>query len=242
MLRLLALLLVLANGAYFAWSQGLLRTAGLGPDQQSEPQRLAQQIEPQKLQLLEAVPGPPPEASAPSVPSVPATAPPANPPAQTVSTPAAASAPVACLQAGPFDERQSAAVRAAVAKLLPQGSWRLTPAMVPAHWIVYMGKYPDAAALQAKEAELQSHNVAFQVLSDPALQPGLSLGGYDSRAAAQQALSGLTPHGVHTARVVQDRPELHGQLLTLPAVDEALRAQLDSVKMALAGKPLQACP
>ncbi len=75
MMRLLALLLVLANGVYFAWSHDLLRAAGFGPEQQSEPQRLAQQIKPQELQLLKIAPGPlgaAPAAAAATVPAVPA--------------------------------------------------------------------------------------------------------------------------------------------------------------------------
>ena len=43
MLRLAVVLLLLANGLYFAWSQGLLQDYGLAPAQQSEPQRLSQQ-------------------------------------------------------------------------------------------------------------------------------------------------------------------------------------------------------
>ncbi|MGH8820650.1 MAG: SPOR domain-containing protein [Rhodoferax sp.] len=238
MLRLLALLLVLANGAYFAWSHDLLRAAGMGPASESEPQRVAQQIQPQELQILKVVPSPVVAASAPA----PYVAPPSEPASSPASAPTVAAVSVACLQAGPFDERQSAVLRQAAGSTLPAGAWRLTPTVVPAHWIVYMGKYPDAAVLEAKKAELQQHNVPFQVLTDPALQPGLSLGGYDSRAAALQAVTGLAQHGVHTARVVQDSPEVRGQLFVLPAVGDPLRAQLDSLKMALAGKPLQACP
>ena len=236
MLRLLALLLLLANGAYFAWSHNLLRAAGLGPEQQSEPQRVAQQIEPQALQLLKSVPSPHTAASAQGDGLT------SGPPSTPASAPVVASVPLACLQAGPFDDRQSAVLRRAADSTLVAGEWRLEPAVVPAHWIVYMGKYPDPAALDEKKAELQLHNVPFQVLTDPALAPGLSLGGFDSRAAALQALPGLAQRGVHTAHVVQDRAELRGQLLTLPAVDDKLRAQLDNMKIALAGKPLQACP
>ncbi|MEO6971875.1 MAG: SPOR domain-containing protein [Rhodoferax sp.] len=236
MLRLLALLLLLANGAYFAWSHDLLRMAGLGPEQQSEPQRVAQQIEPQELQLLRSVPSPRSAAPAPNAVL------PSGPPSIPASAPVVANGPLACLQAGPFDDRQSAVLRRAADSTLPAGEWRLEPAVVPAHWIVYMGKYPDAATLDEKKKELQQHNVPSQVLTDPALAPGLSLGGFDSRAAALQALPGLAQRGVHTARVVQDQAELRGQMLTLPAVDDKLRAQLDSVKIALAGKPLQACP
>lgn len=52
MLRLIVLLLLLANAAYFAWSQGMLAAWGLAPAQQSEPQRLEQQIKPQAVRIL----------------------------------------------------------------------------------------------------------------------------------------------------------------------------------------------
>ena len=52
MLRLTVLLLLLANAAYFAWSQGLLAPWGIAPAQQSEPQRLEHQIKPQAVRIL----------------------------------------------------------------------------------------------------------------------------------------------------------------------------------------------
>jgi hypothetical protein len=52
MLRRLVLLLAVANLVFFAWAQGLLRGIGLGPVQVGEPQRLSQQIHPERLQLL----------------------------------------------------------------------------------------------------------------------------------------------------------------------------------------------
>ena len=42
MLRFLVLLLLLANAGFYAWSHGLLLAWGVGPTQQSEPQRLQQ--------------------------------------------------------------------------------------------------------------------------------------------------------------------------------------------------------
>jgi BirA family biotin operon repressor/biotin-[acetyl-CoA-carboxylase] ligase len=54
MLRLIVLLLLLANGLYFAWSHGLLQAYGLAPVQQAEPQRLSQQLHPERVRLLGA--------------------------------------------------------------------------------------------------------------------------------------------------------------------------------------------
>jgi hypothetical protein len=52
MLRLIVLLLLLANAAYAAWSQGFLAAWGIASPSQSEPQRLGQQIKPQVLRIL----------------------------------------------------------------------------------------------------------------------------------------------------------------------------------------------
>jgi hypothetical protein len=56
MLRILLLLLVLANGLYFAWSQGALAAFGLLPAafSEREPHRLAQQVRPGALQIKPA--------------------------------------------------------------------------------------------------------------------------------------------------------------------------------------------
>lgn len=70
MLRIVVLVLVLLNSAYFAWSQGWLLGLGYGPNQQREPQRLNQQIRPESLRLVspeEAQQANPPEAVAPAV-------------------------------------------------------------------------------------------------------------------------------------------------------------------------------
>jgi hypothetical protein len=52
-LRVLALLLVLANLGYYAWSRGGLAMFGTQPARftETEPQRLAQQVRPQLLQI-----------------------------------------------------------------------------------------------------------------------------------------------------------------------------------------------
>ncbi len=222
MLRVLVLALVLLNGLYYAWSHDLLRDYGFAPARQSEPQRLAQQIRPEAIRILPAGEVERAEAAPP--------------------LPPAASKPPECLQAGLFDEAQAAALRRALEAALPPGTWLLDTAVEPARWIVYMGRYPSAEALARKRAELASLNLNFEPLLNPELEPGLSLGGYPSQAAATEALAALSRRGVRTARVVQERAELRGSLLKIPAADEALLARMDEVRPALAGKPLRSCP
>ena len=67
MLRTLVLLLVLANAVYFAWSNELLRPYGIGPEQQSEPKRMRQQMHPERIRLIR-----PEQAAQPQAPADPA--------------------------------------------------------------------------------------------------------------------------------------------------------------------------
>lgn len=218
MLRLFVILLVLANAAYFAWSQGWVRDWGLGPTEQSEPQRVAQQVSPQAMRLLS-----PQEVKRLEVAATPKPTPPE------------------CLESGLFDAKQSATLRQSLANVLPVSAWTLEPAVNPARWIAYMGKYPNADVANKKKAELKAKGVAYEALRNPSLEPGISLGGYDTQAKANQALKDLTKAGVRTAKVVLERPEQKGDLLRLPAVDDKLRPSMDEVKALVAGKGLRSC-
>ncbi|MBA3772966.1 MAG: SPOR domain-containing protein [Ramlibacter sp.] len=213
MLRLTLLILVLANAAYFAWAQRLLAPWGLAPAQQSEPHRLMQQIQPQAIKVL---------------------------PGDEARRIEADGAPAECLQAGVFEEAQLAGLRQ-VLERWPSGSWRLDPAAEPARWIVYMGKYLTAENVARKKGELRQIGVSFETLANASLEPGLSLGGHATPAAAARQLEVLSERGVRTAKVVQEREEVRGQMLKLPAIDDSLRPRLDELKPALNGRNLRPC-
>ena len=78
-------------------------------------------------------------------------------------------------------------------------------------------------------------------LINPALQFGLSLGSFETQAAADAELVALRQRGVRSARVLQERAELRGMLLRVPAADDTLRARLDELKPVLAGKLWRPC-
>ena len=241
MLRALVLGLLLANTAYFAWSQGWLMAFNLAPVQQAEPHRLTQQINPEAMRLNRS---PVPEApvSAPVTPGsapVPAPAASAAPPASaTVASTAAAGE---CLQAGLFNELQVNALRPRLQSTLPDGSWAFSPVVEPGRWIIYMGRYANEEMVAKKRSELRARGVKFEPVQNPGLNPGLSLGNFDSKAGADRELARDAERGVRTARVILERAEVRGQRLTLPAVDAALKAQLETLKPRLAGKVLVAC-
>ena len=222
MLRFLVLALILANAGYYAYSQGLLAAYGYAPAAQAEPQRIDQQIKPEALRILN-----PQDATQLDN---------AAQPAQTV-----ASATSECLQVGMFNEEQTMVLRDKLVSTLPPNSWVIESALVPARWLVYMGKYNSDEAVVKKKSELRGLGVSFEALSNSALEPGLSLGNFKTQGEAQAELERIAKKGVKTAKVMQERAELRGQRLKLPAVDTALRSQLDAIKPQLAGKAFAAC-
>lgn len=241
MLRLLALLLVLGNAGYFAWTRGLLAAYGFAPTSQTEPQRLAQQIHPEAMRLLTPPETRPASGAAPSSSSP-------TPAASSAVAPASAAAQVSasgtkseCLQVGLFNEEQTVVLRERLQSVLPAGSWVLESGVEPARWIVYMGKYSGADAVAKKKGELRQLHVSFEPLNNPALEPGLSLGSFGSQPEADAEMARIAKRGVRTAKVIQAATESRGQKLRLPAVDAGLRPQLEALKPQLAGKILQTC-
>ncbi|QIL71228.1 SPOR domain-containing protein [Diaphorobacter sp. HDW4B] len=262
MLRIAVIVLLLANAGYYAWSQGMLRDMGYGPTVQSEPQRLNQQIDPQKMQVTPVSVAAQASASAASATVAAASA--ASAPASTPSAPAsaasvavaaaptpvpAASAPApatppqrtVCLQAGSYDEQQMQTLRIAAQSALPANSWRFDPTPVPGRWMVYIGKLPDDDAVAKKRSELKNLQIDYD-RPGAAFEPGLSLGRFSTDEAAQRALSQLTSKGVRTAKVVVERKETNVYTLRLPTADDALRAKAEGqLRTALLGKPLKHC-
>ena len=223
MLRLLVLLLVLANLGYYAYSQGLLAAYGFAPTSQTEPQRMAQQIKPEALRILNPQQGSQLES--------------ATPPVQAVANASATE----CLQVGMFNEEQTMVLRDRLVSTLPPGSWVIESAVVPARWLVYMGKYNSGDLVIKKKAELRALGVSFDALNNTSLEPGLSLGNFKTQPEAEAGLARITGKGVKTAKVIQERAEQRGQRLKLPGVDAGLRGQLDAIKPQLAGKPFETC-
>lgn len=233
MLRLFALLLLVANGLFFAWSNGYLSSWGFASASKNESFRLNEQIEPDRIVIKQnETPLPPTAAN-----NLPVPAP--------TPAPTATPATTTCLTAGAFNDRQSTALMQVLSTKLPDLRWRFDTVNIPARWIVYMGKYPNNAARELKKSQLDQIKVRYEVLTEGNLEPGLSLGSHATQVAANQSLQQLFKQGVRTARVLQESPEQKGQTLVVPAVDDLNRSKLNAlyatIATQLANKPLQTC-
>ena len=233
MLRTLALALLLANGLYFAWGQGLLAAYGLAPARLSEPERLRQQIRPEALQVIPPVipPVTPPPAARVASAAI------RTPPAPSNPLPAGMS----CLQVGVFTERQARMLEPRLKASLPEGSWSFESSGDSVRWIIYMGRYISKAAINRKREMLEQLGLPFEPPVSPMLNRGLSLGSFASKAEAEEALARMNERGLRSAKVVLERPELPSLWLRMPQADAALRTRLDTLKPQLAGKAVQPC-
>lgn len=219
MLRLMVWVLLLANGLFFAWSQGYLRAYGFAPVVQSEPQRVQQQIQPQALVVLNAQDLKKAEAQA-----------------------LDEALPKECLQWGPLDDAQAAQVRTSLqASTLPADAWQLHTVAVPERWVVYIGKFANPQALDKKRAELTAMGLKSDPVNAAHLAPGLSLGRFDSEAQAAEELGRQRKLGVRTARVVQERAASQTTVLKLPAATVAMKALVSGLDETLVGKAPRHC-
>ncbi|WP_293662624.1 SPOR domain-containing protein [Rhodoferax sp. OV413] len=225
MLRILVLVLLLANAVYFAWSQRYFQMYGFAPAMRTEPQRLQAQIKPENIRLLteaelEKAQAPSAQSSQPAEPAQPARD---------------------CLQAGPLKDKQVAVVRKAMEAALPAGSWDIEATPAKPRWVIYMGRYASDEQMLKKQAELKALGVTGQPAATGELEPGLVLAVLESEAAAKTELARLANKGIRTARVLQGRDAGPVYLLKVPAATESIRAKLAQAKPALAGVPLKAC-
>lgn len=233
MLRMLVLALALANAGYYAWTEGWLDTfIGTRANAEREPERLTRQVQPESVQILPSSAANP--GAAPATTTAPSPAP--------AAVSAAATEPLACLEAGPFSAAELAAATSAAQAALPSGAWTDVKTERPGAWLVYMGRYGDRELLAKKKEELGRIKLAFEdVRNAPSLEPGLSLGRYDNRAAAEKGLAQFALRGVHSAKVVELGAGSTTHLLRVDKADAALVALLAGLRSEGLGKGFVPC-
>lgn len=253
MLRSLVLILLIVNTAFFAWSQGWLNAwIGVRPDAQHEPQRLTQQLHPERIAIVPVAQRDPSARARPgkAAASAPAAPPPSEVASAGASAPVSASLPAArppeatlCIEAGPFNaDDAGAADRAMRSAALPPTTWTRQSVAVGGQWMVYMGPYPDDDLYARKLTELRRiKNLNFDEVRSPAsLAQGFSLGRFPSEADAETRLTSLRQRGIRTARVVTVRAAGQVQYLRVPQATVRMQVTLSGIKLPQ-GKSFTAC-
>ncbi len=226
MLRALVAVLVLANLGFWAWTMGALEGIGLTPASEREPARLSQQVRPDAVRVLA------PAAAASAL--------------RAASAPPAVPAPaLVCLEAGPFAAAAiEAAEQALAAAALPEAGWARVSVDIPAQFALVLGPFDSPSALQKRRSELERLNLPIDELALPGAvpQPGLALGRYDSRTAADAALASFVKAGLRGAKVAVLRPAGSESRLRIESAAPPLAAQLRALGHPALGAGFVPCP
>lgn len=223
-MRALFLLLLAASLGFFAWARFLA-----APDPAIDPLPLAQQIEPQKLQVvtdIELARTPPPAAPKPK----PGPAPPEP-------------APLACLEWGSFSPADAVRAEQRLEPLALGARLAQHRGEETAGWWVFIPPQPNRGAAQRKAAELKKLGVDeyFVVQEEGRLRWALSLGVFRAEEAARAHLDALRAKGVKSAQVGQRETRVPKVWFQVRMVEQALHARLQEIAREFEGATLHEC-
>jgi hypothetical protein len=238
-MRTLLIALVVANLLVLAWSLDML--PGMSRTREREPERMQRQVNPEAVQLI-----------TPTAASAALQAAAAQRSGNGAAAPAAAasaaaldvaSAATVCLEAGPFAAGEVAAAERGLRDLkLSSLEWTPQRSERGGSYIIYQGRFADDAALARRRSELRRQDIATEeVRNSPDLQPGLSFGRFDTRAAADAALAQLVQQGIKSARVVTINIPVVVTLLRVERADGALAARLTQLNLPPTGSGFRPC-
>jgi hypothetical protein len=232
-MRALLAALVAANLLVLAWSLNWLPF--FSPPREREPERAQRQVRPDAVQLIT------PSAASAALQAAAAQRTPAGATAAPVV--GADAGATVCLEAGPFAVSEVGAAERALRDLkLTNLEWSQQRSERGGSYIVYQGKFADNAALARRRAELQRQQITAEpVVSSPDLEPGLSFGRHDTRAAADAALAQLQQQGVRPSRVVTINIPVVVTLLRVERADGPLAARLSQLNLPPAGSGFRPC-
>ena len=214
-MRLLFLLLVLANVAFFSW------TRYLAPGEAVADGVLAREQEPDRLKIVP--PGEPPLA--------PAVAP------RTAET-------TACLEWGSFTSADFSRAEKALEPLALGSRVARRRTEENAGWWVFIPTMGSRQGALKKASELKALGVDdfFIVVEDGESRWALSLGVFRTEEAAQARLAGLRAQGVRSAMIGPRDTAVPRLWLQVKGVDTALEARLREIAKSMDGSELRRCP
>lgn len=228
-MRLLFLLLLAANLAFFAWARFLAP-----PDPAVDRAPLARQLEPQKLRIV-------PERELAQLPS-PAPAP-EKPSPKPVAAPAPEATPVACVEWGSFSPADASRAAQRLEPLALGARLAQYRGEEVASWWVHMPPQGNRAGALKKAAELKQLGVLdyFIVQDAGALRWSLSLGVFSTEDAAKAHLDALRGKGVRSAVIGRRETRVPKVWFQVREVDAPLQARLEAVARDFEGATLHPC-
>lgn len=232
MLKTLFWLLLIVNGGLFALHQGYL--GSLIADGH-EPQRITNQLHPDKVHILSA--------SAASALTAPAPTPVPEPAAAPAPLAAARPALIACTEIGNFEPAEAKRFEQQLAVLaLGDRQSRHNVKEVASH-MVYIPPQADKEAADNKAGELNRMGVTnyFIIQDNSSLRWGISLGVFKTEEAAKNQLANLSRQGVRSARIGARSITSSKMAFQLHDLDAASKTRLDSIKAGFPAQDMRQC-
>lgn len=217
-MRILFLVLVAANLAFFAWSQYVSPL-----DASSDPRPLAQQLAPEKLKILSPA----------DFAAAPAAKPRPGP-----------EAPAACLEWGSFTLADAPRAEQALEPLALGARLAQRRGEETAQWWVFIPPQGGRAAALKKVAELKALKVEeyFVMQEEGRFRWAVSLGVFKTEEAAKSRLEALRAQGVRTAQAGERETQVQKVWFQVKDADAALQARLKEIAGGFAGSELRDCP
>ncbi|HEX4326477.1 MAG TPA: SPOR domain-containing protein [Burkholderiales bacterium] len=213
-MRALFFVLVLANLAFFGWHAGYI-----GPPEQKtgEPERLSQQIVPEKIRLVSA------DA------------------ARRIE--AAAAARAACIEWGSFPLQDADRAQAALAQLGVADRVNARKVEEAAQWWVFMPPQGGKTNADKKTDELKRLGITdyFVVTDEGANKWAISLGVFRTEDAARSYLAAISAKGVKTARAGERETRVQKTIFQIRQVDPPLQTRLTAIRKDFPGIDMHPC-
>lgn len=228
-MKLVFLLLLLANVALFAWQHGVF---GRFAEPGREPERIARQIGPERIRVL----------SERDVQLLRERANQARAASAATGAVPDLSLPQACVEFGDFQGADIGRVETALLGL-GLGSRQTTRAVeVPGFYMVYVPPYKTRAEADRAVAELVSRGLKeVLVLSDGPLRFGISLGSFRDAELAKAHLASIEKLGVKTVRMSDKPTALSATRYQLRELDAATSRQLAEIRKEFPAQTIRPC-
>ena len=122
------------------------------------------------------------------------------------------------------------------------GRWSRLSTDKPGAWMIAVGRAAPPEAQVKKITELNRLGIAFEaVKAASGADETLSLGQFDTLAAAQEALTRFAARGIHTGHIVEMAPPSTSHRLRIDAATPQEAATLESLSLSTPGKAFTAC-
>jgi cell division septation protein DedD len=223
-MKLAFLLLVLVNVLLFAWQHGVFGHYGDGG---REPERVARQVEPERVRVLT-------EKDVQAL----------RERAKQTSGVLDLTVAQACVEFGDFSAAEAARAEKALAALVPEVKPTVVPVEAPGWYMVYLPPFKTLADAERRAEDLRKLGVKDMLVmnENSPMKFAISLGSFRDPNAAKAHLAALEKTGIKGVRVA-DRPStVTLTRFQLRDLDAAAARQLATLRGDFPSQTLRVCP